>query len=145
MKNFGIRIKDQKNGILSVELKDILGMIRNGNLLHWSILWLQASGDLGEGESMILFEKKIAQNDKGLLISWEDLNSLSNKFYQVIEICIIGCKDKNLLVRYQNCDMMYENCDIVIEMIDGSFWEIHSKSDFFINNLKNRFEAVESL
>ena len=145
MKTFGIRIKDEKNGYIFVELKDILEMIQNGNLLHWSILWLEASGDLGNGQSMILFEEKIAKNEKGLIISWEDLKSLSTKFDQIIELCIIGCKDKNLLNRYENCNIMYKKCDIVIEMIDGSFWEIHSNDELFINKIKNRFNKIELL
>jgi hypothetical protein len=34
------------------ELPDILKEIQNGNLLNWSILYLYATGHLGEGKSI---------------------------------------------------------------------------------------------
>ena len=98
----GIRILDKKNRVVCVELPGILEEIQNGNLFHWSILYLDASGHLGEGRSIPVFEKQIYDSEKGLFITWDDLNLLSKKFYQIIDITLIGCKNKNLLRRYDN-------------------------------------------
>ena len=122
-----------------------LQIIENGNLFYWSILWLEASGNLGENNSIISLEKNIANSKDGLLIKWEDLILLSNKFDQIIELSIIGCKDKNLLKRYKIFEETYKICDIEIEMIDGSFWEVYSKDLDFINKIKEKFKDIELL
>ncbi len=136
MKTSGIRINDEKNGVVSAELKDYSA----GNSYYWSILFLEATGDLGEDRSMPLFEEEIKNNENGLILSWEELKSLANKFYQIIEITIIGCKDRSLLQRYKNYEEIYERCDFIIEMIDSSFWEIRSKDRSLIERLENRYE-----
>lgn len=145
MKVKGIRILDKVKRVVSVELPDILEEIPNGNLFHWSILCLEAMGHLEEGKSIPVFEKQIGDSEKGLFIDWNDLNTLSKKFYQIIDITLIGCKDKNLLRRYKNDQEMYETCDMIIEMIDSSYWEIFSKDDQLINRLSKKFKDTEFL
>ena len=145
METKGIRILDKKNRIVCVELPDILKEIHNGSSLHWSILYLCASGHLGEGKSIPEFEKQIYDSEKGFFIKWEDLNSLSNKFYEVIDIIIIGCTSKELLLRYENDQEMYETCDLVIEMVDSSYWEVFSKDEELINRLASKFKEIEFL
>ena len=79
------------------------------------------------------------------LISWEDLNSLSKKFYQIFDITLIGCRDIDLIKRYQNDEEMYNTCDIVIEMIDSGCWEVFSKDRHLIYKLANKFKEIEFL
>lgn len=145
MKIYGIRIKDAENDIISVGLNDLLKIIQNGELFNWSVLWLEASGDLGDDKSIVALEQYIDKSANGLYISWKDLNLLANQFYQIIDLCIIGCKNKSLLKRYEDSEKMYEACDFVIEMIDGSFWEIHSKNLIYIDKLKQIFKNIEIL
>ncbi|MBI5346279.1 MAG: hypothetical protein HZB76_03975 [Chlamydiae bacterium] len=145
MKSQGIRILDKNNRIVSVELPDILKEIQNGDLFHWSILFLEATGHLGEGRSIPIFEKQIYDSEKGLFITWNELNLLSGKFHQVIDIILIGCKDKNLLRRYDNDQEMYETCDIVIEMFDSCYWEVFSKDKDLINRLAAKFKDIKFL
>lgn len=145
MKVKGIRILDKVNRIVSVELPDILEEIPHGNLFHWSILCLEAMGHLGEGKSMPVFEKQIDCSERGQFISWSELNMLSKKFYQIIDVTIIGCKDKNLLHRYESDKEMYETCDIVIEMIDSSYWKLFSKDEQLINRLASKFKEITFL
>ena len=141
----GIRILDKKNRIVWVELPDILKEISNGNSLHWSILYLYATGHLGANQAMPVFEQQIRESEKGLLISWEELNGLSQKFWDLMDITLIGCKDRNLLRRYETDQKMYEVCDIVIEMIDSSYWEVFSKDEELINKLAVKFKEIEFL
>lgn len=142
----GIRIEDlTENGIVSVKLPDILKEIPNGNSFFWSILYLYVLGPLKDGLSIDILEKQINGSEKGLFITWNDLNILSNKFHQIIDITIIGCKDKNLLRRYETDQEIYEMCDIVIEMIDSSYWEVFSKDIALINRLAIKFNDVKFL
>lgn len=141
----GIRILDKKNRIVSVELPDILSEIQNGNLLHWCILFLNGTGDLGPGKTIPEFMHHINDSERGLLINWEDLNSLFNKFYEVIDLLLIGCKKERLLVRYENDQKMYETCDITIEMVDSSYWEVFSKDGDLLVRLARKFQQVKFL
>ena len=145
MKVKGIRILDKKNGIVSVNLSDVLEAVPHGNIFHWSILFLYASGHLGEGKSIPAFEKQIYDSEKGFFIDWNDLNMLSKKFYQIIDITLIGCKNKNLLHRYDTDQKMHETCDIVIEMIDSNYWEVFSKDEELINCLTHKFKEIKFL
>lgn len=137
----GIKIYEHQ----SENLIDILKEIHHGDLLHWSILNLYASGHLGEGKSIVDFENQILKSEKGFFISWNDLISLSNKFWEIIQILIIGCKDEKLLHRYESDQEMYETCDIVIELIDSAFWEVFSKDEDLINRLAAKFKKIEFL
>ena len=145
MKTKGIRILDKKNNIVSVELLDILSEIPKGHSFDWSILHLYATGCLSEHQSIPAFEEKIRQSEKGFLVSWEELNDLAKKFWDLIDITIIGCADKSLIQRYDNSKKMYETCDFVIEMIDSGYWEVFSKNIKWIDQLATKFQKVEFL
>jgi len=145
MKTRGIRISDGIDDILSPTLPDILKEIYNGDSFYWSILFLHASGDLGEGKSIPEFEEQIYNSEKGLFINWEELNILSGKFFQIIDIIIIGCQNESLLHRYENEHEMYETCDIVIELHDSCFWEVFSKDEQLINRLASKFNEIKFL
>jgi hypothetical protein len=145
MKKLGIRISDDVNRVISVDLSDILEEIQNGDSFFWSILDLDASGHLGEGKSIPVFCKQIIESEKGLFIQWDELTSLAKKFFEIVDITIIGCKDKNLLHRYKDNQEMYETCDIVIELISSSFWQVFSKDKQLIDRLASKFKDIEFL
>jgi len=145
MKTQGIRIWDKNSFGINVDLTEILKMVVGGEFYHWSILFLDVIGFLGEGRSNPDFANRIFESAKGFFISWEDLNLMATKCEQVIDITIIGCKDKKLLVRYDEDQQMYETCDIVIEMLDSTCWEIFSKDDKIIQNLAKKFKKTELL
>lgn len=145
MKATGIRILDKDNGVLNVQLYDILKEISNGSLFAWSILCLEASGNLGSDKSILEFEKGINESERGLFITWEELNMLSKKFHQIINMVLLGCKDKNFLRRYEHDREMCETCDIVIDMMDSSYWEVFSKDEQLINRLALKFKDIQFL
>jgi hypothetical protein len=145
MKTKGIRILDKENNLVSVELPDILEKIPEGNLFSWSILYLEATGHLGEDKSIPVFEEQILKSEKGFYITWDDLKLLASKLWDVMDLVLIGCKDKNLLHRYENDQEMYETCDVVIEMFDSSYWEIFSKDDQLLLRLEKKFREVLNL
>ena len=145
MKTRGIRILDKKNRIVNVELSDIFEEIYDGDLLNWSILHLYTTGHLGEGRSIPEFEGQIAAAENGVFITWIDLNILSNKLWDIMDITLIGCKEKNLLRRFPTDQEMYEKCDIVIEKIDSSYWEVFSKDQDLIKRLAAKFKEIKFL
>src|ERR1700733_15163017 len=139
----GIRISNKERRVVIVNLPDILIEINNGKKYFWSILYLYACADLGENKSISEFEKQINESENGLLIDWDELNSIGNKFYQIYDIIIIASKDTTFLHRYQNDQEMYETCDIVIEMIDCGFWQVLSKDIDLINRLASKFKDIK--
>lgn len=145
MKTNAIRINDKEDAQISVNLPDILAKIHNGDEFFWSILFLYASGNLGDGNSIVEFENKINGSESGLLISWQDLHILSHKFFQVIDILIIGSKNESLLHKYTSDHEMYETCNIVVQMIDGSYWEAFSHDRTLIDRLAASFEQIKLL
>lgn len=145
-KSKGIRIYDlDEREVVIPKLMDFLIEIPNGEMYNWSILYLYATGHLGPNIAIGDFENQINSSEKGLEISWKDLNLLAPKFHQVIDIILIGSKDKSVLHRYENDSEMYESCDFTIVMVDSGYWEIFSKNKAWIDQLKLKFKETEFL
>ena len=141
----GIRILDKKDRVVIVKLSDILNEINDGDCYVWSILYLQTTGDLGPGKSIPEFEDQIIESEKGLLIKWNELEELSQKFDVLMDILLIASMKKDVLKRYENDQEMYETCDIVIELVDSGYWEIFSKDDHLIDRLASKFKDIKFL
>ena len=145
MKTKGIRISDGKGNILEPTLLDILEEISDGNSLSWSILFLDGTPSPGQGHFLTEYETKINNSQDGLPIKWEELITLSSKFFQMFETIILGCKDSSLLRRYEKEEEMYTTCDIVIDLIDCAFWEVYSKDQYLLKKLQDKFQETEIL
>lgn len=136
-----VKIASNASGLLTINLDNVLKCVKEGKEFNWSILWLEATGDIGS-ISMLEYEKKIKREERGLLIDWEDLFELSGKFYQIIDLILIGDKDSNNLRRYKDDNNMYSTCYYVIELIDSSYWLIHSKDADLLNCIKNKLSGI---
>ncbi len=136
MNTAGIRILDKKNKIVAVELPEILSEIPENVIPHWSILYLEATGNLKNKKSIPEFEKQIMKSKKGLLTSINEMIELNSQLYDVMNILIIGCKDLKCLHRYPTNKKMLsqekltEICHntkiIIVGAYDGEgylFWE----------------------
>ncbi|MBA2726687.1 MAG: hypothetical protein H0U49_00740 [Parachlamydiaceae bacterium] len=145
METKGIRILDKENRIVKINLSNILEEIKIGDQFEWSILYLHTTGDLGKGKSIPEFEEQIIKSEKGFFITWKEINDLSLKFWDLMDIIIIASRNKNLLLRYKDDQEMYQLCDIVIEKFDSCFWEVFSKDEKLINKLESKFKEVEFL
>lgn len=145
MKTRGIRVSDGSNGVISVNLQDILEEIDHGELFHWSILYFYGMGHLKGGKSIPDFEKEAINSERGILMQWDELNAFAATLDQLFGISIIGCKDLQKIVRYKDDKDMYDTCDIVIEMIDSVFWEVCSKDESLIQRLAAKFKDVKFL
>lgn len=140
-----VEIFDKEDGknILSVELTDILECLGNkGRDYIWNILYLDSMGDLGGGASLVAFEDNINQSPRGLEIYWDDLLDLSTKFYQVLDILIVGNTQKKQNVREEDDDNYHNTNEVVIECLDSSYWVVATKYEPFIRNIKAKFRDV---
>ena len=45
--------------------------------------------------------------------------------------------------RYNNKEDMYVNCEYTFELIDSSYWIIHSKNEQFLRKIKSVLNGVE--
>lgn len=145
MRTNGIKILDGEGDALSTTLSDILEEFSDGKSFYWSILFLDGMPHREHGRFLMKYAKKINHSENGIPIKWEELIALSEKFFQMYVILVLGCKDVRLLQRYDKEKEMYEACDVVIELIDCAFWEVYSKDEDFIDRLKNKFKEIEIL
>jgi len=143
MSSFGIRILDKKDRIVTVKLFDILEMIDNGNALYWSIIDLEATGDLGEKTWAELDE--IENLEKGLLISWKKLVSISKNFWDIWDLTLVASRNSNFFQECKNQNDLCKSCDLKIVMFDSSYWEVFSKDSSLIDRLAKQFKDIEIL
>ena len=99
-----IEIKHQDSqGKSAVELIDLLNLIaQDQQQLVWSILDLEAIGDLSPiwERGILDLEENIRNLPQGLILSWQMLILLVEKFDQVINIIIVGCQEILSGIRY---------------------------------------------
>lgn len=141
----GIRILDRKNNVVSVDLDDILDEINNPQNLFWSILDMQVHRYYGPEPRIADLEEEARKLPNGLQIPWKRLVSLSKHATQFEDLILIGCKNKEKLIREETAVSQYESVDFYIEMFDCSYWEIFSKDHEFINSLEGKFKETETL
>jgi hypothetical protein len=139
-----IEIADSHNGLLTVTLPMLLDEIgAEGANLNWSFLYLSATGDLGEGKSIVDFEDNISNSSNGFCLEWQELNSLSHKFEQVFDTLIIGSVSKNSIQKYTDDEDLYSNYAVVLDLFDGAYWRVYSENESLIKNLGNKFFDIK--
>lgn len=141
----GIRIHDSVGDYLSVTLLDILDEVLDAEKYKWAILFLNGMPNEGQGRYLIKLQESIENSHRCLKINWNEILKISDIFFQLYEIVIIGCIDDKRLKNYNTDQEMFESCDIVIVLIDRNFWEVSSKNPKLIELLKLKFKHVEPL
>jgi hypothetical protein len=129
-----IKIYGNSENLLSVNLNDILECVENGEIYHWSILWLEAIGDLGS-KSMLDFEEEVKKSENGLSIELRDLLSLSNRFKQIIEIVLIGDKLLSNVRKYSSDEEMISSLDFTIILENTPYWMVYTEDLKTINRI----------
>ena len=137
-----IKIEGDESFILSTKLEDVLGCIVDGDKYAWALLWLEATGELADNVSMLEFERKINEADYGKPMTWKELEELSTRFSQIINLLLIGDKQSSNIRRYASDDQMYLACSYIIELIDSSYWIIHSNEITTLDRMKERLDGV---
>ena len=75
---------------------------------------------------------------------WASLLAL-NQVDQIIDVIIIGNSNPADLHRYKTDEEMYEACDYCLELVDSSYWLLHSKNLGFIEQAKLRLPGVNNI
>jgi len=128
-----IILKGNNDDILSINLNDILYKIENIEEYFWKLIWIEG---VSYQIDILDFENKVNKSSDGLLIDSEKLLEISNSFYQLLELVLIGDENKDNLCKLEDDEKMKENCDFFIELIDGAYWEITSKKSNFIKSIQ---------
>jgi hypothetical protein len=124
---------------LPIILKQISAI---GNKLHWSILGLDAAGDLGEDKPIPEFEKYISSTSEGYTLEWDELLELANKFEYVIGLTLVASSNENIFYSFTKESRSDDNksvCDIVIEILDGNLIEIFIKDKITLERVQKYF------
>jgi hypothetical protein len=129
-----IEIKYQNSQNTStVELIDLLNLIESNKQqqLIWSILDLEAIGDISTiwERGILDLEVNIKYLPQGLILSWQMLVQLAQKFDQVINTVIVGCQKVSKIPSLEPNVNLDEPCEIVLELIDSSVWRIYTKDE----------------
>jgi len=64
---------------------------------------------------------------QGLILSWQMLFQLAQKFDQVINTVIVGCQEVSKIPSLEPNIDLDEPCEIILELIDSSVWRIYTK------------------
>lgn len=137
-----IKIQKNNSSFLSVNLKDILVQIEKGEKYFWNILWIEATGK-PENMNMLEFEEEVNNSENGYILSWDDLQKLSESLFQVINLLLIGDEKKENLKRYSSDGEMNLKCTFCIELVDSSYWEVNSQDLISVKNLTQNLSGVE--
>ncbi len=100
-----------------ISLEKLLVEIDGGDL-SWTLLRLEAFGNLGRDESMLDLESKISESDTGVTVTWKELIRLAQQIDQVINLYLVGHRTRAVRQLEAN---------IAIELIDSAVWEIHTR------------------
>jgi hypothetical protein len=139
-----IQISDSSNGLLTATLPMILnGIGADGAKLYWSLLYLSATGDLGDGKSIVDFEDDISASPNGFYLVWQELDELSHKFDQIFDILIVGSTIKESIKKYTNDEDLYSNFPIVIDLFDGAYWRVYASDEEIIRRLSSNFSDIK--
>lgn len=143
MNIYGLRIFENKHNVVSISLGEILDLISNKEDFIWVVLFLDATGSLGENHFLTSLEKQIKKSKDGVYITLDKLYELFSRIDQINDLDLIGSKNKNKLQRYETDKEMYESCEIVIRMVDSSYWEVYFHDKILFEKFEKRFAKTE--
>jgi hypothetical protein len=143
-----IEIRDAtESGYLSVELIDLLKVVEPvGNTLVWSILEIEATGDLSEfGLQMLSLERMVESSEHGFFIDWTNLIILARLVDQIVNLTLVGCDSLEQLLKLRLGVAPFSEAELVIEMIDSSLWSVYTRDIELQSNLLLTFKNTKLL
>lgn len=143
MNIYGLRIFEDKHNVVSISLGEILDSITNKDEFNWAILFLDATGSLRGNHSLVSLEEQIKKSKNGVSITLDELYELFSRIAQIIDLDLIGSRNKNRLQRYETDKEMYESCELVIRMVDSSYWEIYFHDKILFEKFEKKFARTE--
>lgn len=126
-----------KSKILEISLIDILNTIEGlTHELNWSLLWIESTTS-DKNFNMLEFEELINNSERGKMYNIQELHSFFSTIDDITELLLIADFSPEKLKRYQSDEEMYSTCFLCIELLDSSFWQIHSLSTTILNKLRD--------
>jgi len=139
---FRVEIRDLQSDGSLVDLKDILPALpRKATYLLWSILDLEAIGDLGPGRNILDLEETIKNSPFGLQISWHELGTLSKSVFQIMNTTIVGVTSTDKFTRFIRSEIESLS-EVIIEMIDSTVWVISTADQEFVRSIQEKFREL---
>jgi hypothetical protein len=130
--------------VLAVTLADLLECIASeGRALTWTILDLEAVGELSDGRNMLDLEDRIAVSPYGLIVSWEWLVALAQDLEQVVNGLIVGVKDPLMTRQISREADFCAVSDLALEAVDSSLWSVYARDDRVLKRLRTRFRDTQ--
>ena len=141
---YGIEIKDARQGVLTVHLRDILGAIADQVAgWDWSLLHLWAVGDLPGTKTVVDYEKLAAHSPAtGARLDAAEVERLAEHADQIIDAVIVGNANPREVGKAYADGGVYRDNDLVIEANDSTGWRVVSKRAELIDALRRRFADV---
>lgn len=142
----GLKINGDDSDILSVRLEDLLNCYdRNEGDIFWGLLWLDVVMRPEVGYNVLELENEINNSDFGKEISLEKLLEFCSQISQAINILVVGDKDQNNIRKFEVDELMYAKCKYVLELVDSSYWIVHSNNSAFLDNILEKIPGTEYL
>ena len=78
----GIRISDDIDNVISVELRDILDEIHNADEFYWCVLFSDIIPKQENVEFVMGIQKETDKERDGIIIPWKKLRDFANGLFQ---------------------------------------------------------------
>lgn len=142
----GLKIHNGDGNLFLTGLSKVMKCINDGDEFFWSIMYFEGVGDLSEyGMNVVELETAARESSTGVEVDWETLAAMASKLQEIIDIILIGCRQREQIRRFDDDLEMYRSCEYVIELFDSSYVLVHSFDECFIDCLATSFAQVEHL
>ncbi len=135
-----INFKNNEN----ISLIDILQCMSEGwRSRDWSILDLEATGDVGEEFPFQAIHDAFQNKNEGYVLAFNDLEKLTGKFRDLIRIFLIAADDKNSFVKStKTFEDVLKNYPLAIALEDGGYWEIYTNDEKIITEFSKKYNVT---
>ena len=114
-------------------MEEVIAPIKDIQDYFWKILWIDGESETDE-YSVFELQEVIDQQD-GIFVEYDQLESLSYKMETVTEALIIGDrKENNLHVNLED-ENLYDN-EVVFEFVKDSHWQILTSDINIVDTFK---------
>ena len=125
----------------SIDLLQVLPLLEPCRNLRWYLLDLEGSGNLTGGETFLSLERRVANSDHGVELSWSALVRLAGEVRQIINMSLAGCDPES----YPPSLPLHPTpgLKLVIEAVDSTFWAVSAAESTLIEKLANAFHKTQ--
>lgn len=140
----GLKIDNSDGNLFLTGLLKVMKCLDDGDEFYWSILYFEGVGDLSEfGWNVLELDAAARESSVGVEVEWETLAAMAEKLREILDIILIGCRQREQIRRFDDDLEMNRSCEYVIELFDSSYALVRSYDDHFLECLARTFEQVE--